>query len=389
MTESELLKKLEEAVGKSLTEADIPGLVDAKLAAHLKAVDEKAVKAGLPAPSKAEEKSATPFFDTLRGIYDIAKGVRDTKSAKFVSELATVKALNYEGSDTAGGYMVPVEQANRLLDMNNNYSVLPGLCVNLPMASKTLTFPTISGTTAYWIPEATDTTFSSQATGKVVDSAATVGQVSLTAHMLNIAVPVSLQLLEDSNPAIEAALMRVFAGRMWGAVDTAMINGAGSTTDPITGIDDRITTNVYPVGAEFNYDDIIDLMTPRDNAGNVRLDLVAHSKGIRKTMKIKDDNGQYIYAGPTSAGAPPTLWGMNLYEDGNVETTQGGGGNETSIFCGAFSTDAFLGVRQGISIFVDPYSLALGNQVRFIVRARFGFTVSNENRFAKLTGLVV
>ena len=104
-----------------------------------------------------------------------------------------------EGATTAGGYLVPTEQAGEVLNLVNNFSAVKSLCRQVPMAGRQITFPTISGgLTAYWVPEATDTeTYGlgdGAANGEKPRSDATFGQLALTAHVLAVKVVVSNQL---------------------------------------------------------------------------------------------------------------------------------------------------------------------------------------------------
>jgi hypothetical protein len=121
-------------------------------------------------------------------------------------------------------------------------------------------------------------------TGRSVESVrsdVTLGQMVLTAHVCAVKVVVSNQLLGDSDPAVDAILKGLFAETLADAFDTAILRGAGTATDPITGLANRITTNSLAAGASFDRDDVINLIhAVYENSPNApEVPIIGHSKG--------------------------------------------------------------------------------------------------------------
>lgn len=397
MKDSELLALLEKATGQQLNEEAIGKLIDERLAPLLKAIDKKEVTVG-DDPNNPDGKSKKATFSQWLGdISRMAKG----EAPQFVERkdlmAVQVKSL-YEGSSASGGYLVPTEESRELINLTNNWSVVMGLCRQVPMRTHQITFPTLSGgLTAYWIPETTadksktDPTTFAQSSGHIPSSDPTFGQMSITASVLAVRAVVSNELLDDSDPAVEAVLLSLFGETLGKYGDIALLRGAGSTTDPITGLASLITTNIWHAGADFDYDDIVDMIfSVYENAPTItQVPLVGHTRAEKMMLKIKDDQGRYIYKGPSEASKIPTVWGEPFNRDGNVSITLGDASNQTRIFAGDWANSAFVGMRQGVVIKANPFANPAfeHNQTEFLALMRVGFSLSTETRFAVLDGI--
>lgn len=351
-------------------------------------------KAGMDAKQKAFDKLIPLERDLDQipvGLYDYVP-TKDEKGNTVMrarlADPAVVKTL-YTGSDAAGGYLVPTQQETTLINLINYYAPLPSLCNQVPMTRKTITIPTATGGfTGYWIPEATDaTSLATQSAGAKQASIPTFGQLSLTSHVAAVRVFVTNQLIWDSDPSIEPILQRIAAEALGDLFDTAILQGTGAATDPISGLDTLISTNSIPAGVVFDFDDIIDGMVVEDYVkGNPTIYIVGHNKARRSLMKIKDNDGQYLYKGPVDGGSLPSVWGNPFVRDNNVSTALGGG-TDTKLYMGPLGQSAHVGRRMGLRAFVNPYSYAYGNIVEYIFEMRVGFTVSAENHFSEITGV--
>jgi HK97 family phage major capsid protein len=218
--------------------------------------------------------------------------------------------------------------------------------------------------------------------------------MTITAHVCAVLVYVSTQLLDDSDPAVDQVLYSLFAKTIGSAFDQAILRGAGSSTDPVTGLASLITTNANAVGAELTFDDIIDLIYDcYDNAQNAqKIDIIGNTKAVRKLLKIKDNDGQYIYKMPQDGGTGVkkvgTLWGEPFHIDGNVSNTLGAQNDATRMFAGAFSMSGYVGNRAQVIVKANPWGEGFErNQVAFLAEVRKGFQVDDEAHFAKLEGI--
>ena len=403
MTDNELLALLQKATGLELNEEKIKGIIDQRLAGMLKAVEPKKIHLGGDLPG-AETGFSRFLGDVRRLGMGQATGQGDdlvrvaTPGLKRIAP-GQVKDLR-EGATTAGGYLVPAEQAGEVLNLVNKYSAVKDLCRQVPMSAHQITFPTISGgLTAYWVPEASDTEGSTvdgsdQSGGEKPRTEPTFGQLPLTAHVLAVKVVVSNQLLDDSDPGVDLVLQSLFAETIGQAFDVAALRGAGAATDPITGLAGRITTNALSASGEFNFDDVADLIFKvYENAPYAaEVPVLGHPKAEKVLMKLKDDEGDYIYRQPGQPRAEndqrPRVWGEPFVRDPNILTNLGAGA-ETRLFAGDFATSAIVGVRSGLIVKTNPWAEPYFsyNQTAFLAEVRMGFALSDEKRFAMLSGV--
>jgi HK97 family phage major capsid protein len=401
MTDKEIIALLEEATGKALDEVSVKGLIDQRLTPALKAAHPRQVGLGLM--GRESGLGLSRYLGEVRrlsmGQAPRFGGELTRAAGPELSQVNPVKAKDLrEGLAGAGGYLVHAEQASEVLNVVNNFSAVKSLCREVPMRSAQITFPTVTGgLTAYWIPEASDTGSPDydQADGFKPRTEPTFGQMALTAQVLAVKVVVSNQLLDDSDPGVDQVLLNLFAETIGAAFDKAALRGAGSALDPISGLDTRVTTNALTIGAGFDFDDVADLIFKvYENAPHAAaVPVLGHAKAEKVLMKLKDDQGDYIFRQPGQPRAEglvqPMVWGEPFMRDPNIATNLGVGNNETKLYAGDFAGSAFVGVRQGLVVKTNPWAEPYFsyNQTCFLAEARLGFAVSDEKRFAILSGV--
>ena len=413
MEKNEIIEAIEKAVGESFNEETYKKYIDDALEKHLTPLDRKHVIIGeIPQDQMADE--SVTFSQFLGDIRRACGGYRDQiggelkylkaeqiikRDAGYDMEAlpAAMKKDLYEGTGSAGGYLVPTEESRELINIAaENYSVVPGLCRQVPMRTNQITFPTLTGgLTAYWIPEATSTLGvtpdgTGQASGEKILSNITTDQLAITAYVCAVKVVVSNQLLDDSDPAIDAILRALFAEALGDAWDTACLQGAGSATDPITGLNSKISTNALVAGATFDWSDILDLVfKPLHQHSKSQVQILGNTYAELKLLKVKDNDGQFIYKGPRDDASTPSVWGRPYRRDGNVPSNLGVDGNETRLYSGDFRRHGYAGNRMGISIMTNPFAEPYFsyNQTAFRAEFRVGFNVDHEKYFAKMDGV--
>ncbi len=403
MTDNELVALLEEATGSALNEQAIKTLIDQRLSGALSAVQARRVSLGAQPAAKGlgSSRGFSHFLGEVRRC-----GLGQAPGSELVRvagaehrQLAPQKAKDLrEGLTSAGGYLVAAEQAGEVLSLVNNFSAVKALCREVPMRSHQITFPTVSGgLTAYWVPEASDTASVDfdQADGHKPRSEAAFGQLAITAQVLAVKVVVSNQLLDDSDPGVDQVLMNLFAETIGQAFDLACLRGAGTALDPISGLDARIVTNALSAGSPFGFDDLAELIFKvYENAPHAAsVPVLGHPKAEKALMKLKDGQGDYIYRQPGQPRAEgqsqPTVWGEPFLRDPNIAANLGAGANETRLYAGDFAASAFVGARQGLAVKTNPWAEPYFsyNQTCFLAEARLGFALSDEKRFAMLSGV--
>jgi HK97 family phage major capsid protein len=403
MTDKELIGLLEKATGLELDEQGLASLIDDRLAGVLKAASPRTIGLGAEAPGPRVGLSR--FLGDVRRL-GMGQAPRHASAEELVTtaggmkELSPAKAKDLrEGATTAGGFLAPVEQAGEVLNLVKGYSAVKGLCRQVPMTAHQITFPTVSGgLTAYWVPEASDTEGvtpdgTGQASGEKPRSDATFGQLALTAHVLAVKVVVSNQLLDDSDPGVDQVLRTLFAETIGQAFDVAALRGAGTATDPITGLAGRISTNALSVGSELDFDDIAELIyAVYQNAPHAaEVPVLGHPKAEKQVMSLTDSGGNPIFRRPSvsadEADPRPRLWGEPFVRDPNILTNLGTSTTDTRLFAGDFASSALVGVRQGLVVKTNPWAEPYFsyNQTAFLAEVRIGFALADEARFAMLS----
>lgn len=412
MERNEIIQVIEEAVGKSFNEESIGGIVDARLAKALEPIDRKLVKIGELADETQPEKATfSQFLGDVRRVAMNPQAALD-QCLKHIKPSQLVRANSninpdmlppefkkdlYEGTTTVGGYLVPTEESRELLNVAAElYSVVPGLCRQVPMRTHQITFPTLtSGLTAYWVPEATATTGIAptgalQTSGEKYRSDIVLDQMSIVAYVCAVKVVVSNQLLDDSDPAVDQVLRALFAETLGDAWDDACLAGTGAATDPISGLNALISTNALQAGAVFDYDDLLDLFFGvLDNDSKANPVAIGTTKAEKKLMKVKDNDGQYVYKGPRESLGVPTVWGQPFYRDGNISNVLGTNADETRLYAGDFRRHAYAGRRMGMIVKTNPWAEPFFsfNQTAFLAEFRVGFAVDHEKYFSKMDGV--
>ena len=133
-----------------------------------------------------------------------------------------------EGDLSMGGYLVPTQTANQILERSLEMSIVRPRATSQPMGSSKLEIPAdvdadhsttyFGGITIYRPGEA----------GQKTPSNPTVGKVKLQLHKLTGLCFVSDELIEDTGGALEAYLVRKFSQAIAFVEDDDFLNGNGT-----------------------------------------------------------------------------------------------------------------------------------------------------------------
>lgn len=131
---------------------------------------------------------------------------------------AGVSGSNYlVGSDLLPSSFIDMLRAKSL--------VIPLGCTMLPGLVGNITIPKgAASASAYWL---------SNEGAAITESQMTIGQLALTPKTVGCYSEVSRQLMLQSTPAVDQLIMSDFAKTVATAVDAAIINGSGSTGEPM------------------------------------------------------------------------------------------------------------------------------------------------------------
>jgi HK97 family phage major capsid protein len=207
------LRKLSDEADTVKADLEFEGRLAAK-EQELRAVVEKAAPAPAPAveeTKKVEIRAINPHHTTLRAFNDGPDAVESAyrcgrwiKATVFRNENdlrwcrehgVEARALN-EGTNTAGGALVPEEFANRVIRLVETYGTFPGAAENVSMSRDTMVIPKrLTGTTAYFVGEGSS----------VTESEPTYGNVSLVAKKLAVGCRMSSEVVDDTVGVVSLA----------------------------------------------------------------------------------------------------------------------------------------------------------------------------------------
>jgi HK97 family phage major capsid protein len=369
VTLGDVAKAVSEAVGTAVKEG---------MQAELKTLNES-IKENKSAAVVQEVGNKQSFAEVLKGIVTRDKRLIDKYQLKSASKVfeGEEKALS-EGTPAAGGFLVPTEQSNKIMQLVKEKSIIRGLATVWPMNSRQLTVPKVSnGATAYWIDEAALKT----------DSTPTFAQMVLTAYKLCCISVVSDELLADANPAVDSILYELFALAIVRGEETAFLQGAAGVGDPITGIYN--TAGITTLAASGNLlDDMADLIGAVEENEGENVAILHALREKRQLRKLKDDDGQYIYQMPANPSTPATIWDARAYGNKYIPKTLGATADESYAIAGDFAYAA-IGDRSGIVIDADKSRYFEYDQTAFRAVKRVGFGIGDATKFARVTGIRV
>lgn len=146
-------------------------------------------------------------------------------------------------------------------------------------------------------------------------------------------VPVSLELLQDSEFDMDALLGGLLAESFGRGINDDLTNGNG-TGKPKGIITSATACDVSAAATAIKLDDILDLMKSVDSnyAKNGRF--MFHRETLYALMKIKDSTGRYIWQEGTKDGNPATLFAKPYTLNDDMPTI---GAGKSSVLFGDFS----------------------------------------------------
>lgn len=236
-------------------------------------------------------------------------------------------------TDAAGGYTVPDEFSNRLVETMKAYGGLLGIVDVLTTASGTdLLWPTNDDTANEGAILDENTQISEQ------DVAFGQGKLKAYTYTSKL-IRVPLQLLQDSAIDIEAFLARRIGERIGRAVAGHIATGAG-TTQPVGVANETVGFGVGVTGATGNtttvtYDSLVDLEHSVDPAYRGSAQYAMNDLTLAAIRKLKDSQNRPLWVPSVAGGVPSTINGRPYTIDNKLPAPAA---NAKSILFGDFKT---------------------------------------------------
>lgn len=383
-----------------LTKEEIVSLVDdASTEKASKLIDAKIKELGL---DKASNKFVFKGSIAEKSADEVSKMESKEKMASFIkavynkdsASLAVFKAMS-EGTNSAGGFVVPEEFAAEVNRIVEDFGLVAKLARKLPMNSDVLNVPTLSSSvTVYWPGENTAGTASQPVLASVILSAKTL--VGIT--------PMSNELLADANISVVDLLVELFAEAIAGEMDNQAFAGSGS---PFTGI---LTNGSVTVTTPAAGNSTFTLCSTPDNARTIIATVkpwALQGAGfiMHRTVwsifqqKKASTGGDYfasaanpVLTGSTGQGFPTatagTLWGYPVYLSDKMPTTTA---VSTKYVIFGNLKHVYVGEREGMNVSISQDatvgsdSLFEKNMSAVRVTKRIAIAVALPTAFAVLS----
>ena len=208
-----------------------------------------------------------------------------------------------EGVDTDGGYLVPEEYDNRLIDVLDEENIMRKLGTRITTSGEHKINIAATKPAASWIEEG----------GALSFGDATFDQILMDAHKLHVAIKVTEELLYDNAFGLENYIITQFGKALANAEEDAFLNGDG-VGKPLglfaaSGGGQIAETLTAAVKA----DDLINLVYALKRPYRKNASFIMNDKNIAAIRKLKDNNGAYIWQPSAQAGEPDRLFGYPVH----------------------------------------------------------------------------
>ena len=263
-----------------------------------------------------------------------------------------------EGTDSAGGYLVPAEYDERLIEKLEQENILRRLGTVIQTSGERKINVAATKPTASWVEES----------GELVFSDPTFSQVILDAYKLSTATKVSEELLADNQYDLEGFLIRSFGQAIANAEEDAFINGNGSSKP--TGILDATGGGQVAVTAAsstaITADEIIELVYSLKRPYREHAAFILADSTLAKIRKLKDGSGTYLWQASMTENEPDRLLGFPVYTSAYMPTIAAG----NSVI--AFGDFSYYNIGdRGTRSFAALHELYAGvGQVAFVAKER-------------------
>ena len=218
------------------------------------------------------------------------------------SNFRQVDNVLQEKVDADGGYLVPEEYDNRLIQSLEGENIMRQLGHTLTTSGDHKINIAATTPAAAWIDEGGQLTFGE----------ATFKQTLLDAHKLHVAIKVTEELLYDSAFNLENYILEQFGKALANAEEDAFLNGDG--TGKPTGVFHQTNGGTYLTEvATLKADDIINLIHALKRPYRKGAVFILNDKTIAAIRKLKDNNGAYMWQPSYQVGEPDRLLGYPVY----------------------------------------------------------------------------
>ena len=272
---------------------------------------------------------------------------------------AEIRNALQEGVDSEGGYLVPDEFEQTLVQSLSAENVVRSLAHVITTASGSHKIPIVATKgTAAWVDEE----------GTIPEGDDAFGQQLIGAHKVATMIKVSEELLNDSAFDLEAYFRTEFARRIGNKEEEAFLTGDGSGKP--TGIFNATGGGQLGITAgsatAITADELIDLFYSLNSAYRKNAVWLLNDSTMKNIRKLKDSNGQYLWQPALHEGGFDTLLGKRIYTSPYAPELAAG---QKTVAFGDFNY-YWIGDRLGITFKRLNERFAETGQIGFIASKR-------------------
>lgn len=263
------------------------------------------------------------------------------------------------GEDSEGGFLVPDEYENQLVQALQEANVLRNLCNVINTSHGDRKIPVVaSHGSAAWMDEE----------GAFNESDDAFTQVTLSAYKLGTILKVSDELLNDSYFDLEAYIAAEFARRIGAAEEEGFITGNGiSKPTGLLNATGGASLGVTAASATaITMDEVLDLYHSLKSAYRKNATFLVNDATVKAIRKLKDGQGQYLWQPSVQAGTPDTILNRPVISTQFMPTAEAGA---KTILFGDFKY-YWIADRQGRTFKRLNELYAANGQVGFLASQR-------------------
>lgn len=249
-------------------------------------------------------------------------------------DTAQIKSTMVEAVDTLGGFVVPVDFQERIIERMPGLTVMRGRAQSSTTMRDRVQRPKTSGGNDQYVGNVRMVWVDETPSSTTAETNATFSLEDIPIHTLMGVIPLSKNILEDSAFDLGAYLTRQFAQARAIAEDNSFLAGngvgkpqgilVGSSGAPVTGV----TTVNSGAAAAMTFDGVIAMTfgigtqykqgtRPGPNGPETRAVWIGARATFQALAQLKDADGTYLWTemrGNNAVGQPNTLRGYNVLE---------------------------------------------------------------------------
>lgn len=224
---------------------------------------------------------------------------KDAMISAMRSNFRNISNVLQEGVDADGGYLVPEEYDDRLIEVLEEENIMRSLATRITTSGQHKINIAATKPAAAWIEEG----------GALSFGDATFDQIYLDAYKLHVAIKVTEELLYDNAFNLENYIITQFGKALGNAEEDAFLNGDGKGK-PIGIFDAKGGGNVLgTLTAAIKSDDMLDLVYGLKRPYRKSSSFIMNDSTLALLRKLKDNNGAYIWQPSYKEGEPDRVLG--------------------------------------------------------------------------------